>query len=421
MKRAVALAAAFAALLPGLARAEVRELADRLAEAWKASGQAVLRVPARFIYEDETVTMSLPPAPGKCIAVAIIGPRGLSFHARTGSGTEDDPLDDSIERGSSIAGAMEIGRCGSADFSRLRLTSDAGRGAVEVVVASGDKLAPALKSVIPERAGSIPIPSLEPGGPPPLAPPPKRADAADARARAERAVLVARDAFAAGDDGTGTQSLALAAGCHRFELFGNDARVNARKRLDLDAELREDTSDAPLARDRSEAADARLETCVGEPTDVHLVVSGAGPQGTVLVVHASWPIPEKLPFAWGPPARARMAEGLIARHVLAPTQPAVLLLQGATGNTGWVQSIEPGGCYMAIAAVAQGIPRGIGLRAVLGAREVTDDRGPTDQSALVAFCAAGRDSVRFEIEARGPGISWGLALFRVASGAWEAR
>ena len=139
------------------------------------------------------------------------------------------------------------------------------------------------------------------------------------------------------------------------------------------------------------------------------------------MVHASWPIPDKLPFTWGSSARARMAEMLIARHVLSPVQPAVMLTQGPTGNTPFAQTIEPGGCYVAIAAVAQGIPRGIGLRAVLGAREVIDDRGPTDQAALVAFCAGGRARVHLEVEARGPGISWGMTPFRVASGAWEAR
>jgi len=232
---------------------------------------------------------------------------------------------------------------------------------------------------------------------------------------------VTRDTLTSAEDGTGSHALALAAGCHRFELFGSEPRQNARKRHDLDAEIRDDASDAPIARDRSEAADARLEACVGEPTDVHLVFSGAGATAAVVMIHASWSLPEKLPFAWGPPARARMAEAIIARHVLPPVQPAVFLTQGPTGNTPFVTGIEPGACYMAIAAVAQGIPRGIGLRAVVGAREVTDDRGPGDQAALVAFCAGGGDRVRLEIEARGPGIAWGLALFRVASGAWEAK
>jgi hypothetical protein len=408
------------------AGAEVRELADRLSEAWKAIGARIVRLPPRFVYEDETVILPLPALGGRCLTVAIVGPRGLSFHARTGGGAEDDPLDDSIERSSSVAGAAELSRCESGDFSRLRVTSDAGRGAIEIVVAASDKPLSALRTVLPERAGSLPPPMLEPGGSPPVAPAEKRADAAELRARTERAQQVLRETWTGGDDGSASQPVALTAGCHRFELFGSEARKDARKRLDVDAELRDDGSDAMLARDRSEAADARLEACVGEPIDAHVVFGGAGAGGSVLVVHASWPIPDKLPWAWGPLGRARMAEALIARHVLAPQSPAVLLAQGVRAEGALAgpisASIEPGGCYVAVAAIVQGIPRGIGLRASLGAREITDDRGPSDASALVAFCAQGRDRVRLEVDARGaPGTSWGLALFRVASGMWEAR
>jgi len=214
----------------------------------------------------------------------------------------------------------------------------------------------------------------------------------------------------------------------RSELFGSDQRAShpVRKRIDVDAELRDDSTDVMLARDRSEASDARLEACVGEPTEAHVVFGGAGPGGSVLVVHASWPVPEKLPWTWGPTARARMAEVLIARHVLAPASAAVMLVQGVRAEgtflTPVAADIEPGACYVGIAAIVQGIPRGIGLRASLGAREIIDDRGPNEASALVAFCAQSREKARLEIDARGaPGTWWGLALFRVESGVWGTR
>lgn len=406
------------------AHAEVHELSDRLADAWRTSGATILRLPPRFIYEDETVILPLPPMHGHCITVGIVGPRGLSFHARTGGAAEDDPLDDAIERSSSVAGAAEITRCASGDFSRLRITSDAGRGAVEVVLAASDKPVTSLKTVLPERAGSLPPSQSEPGGSPPLPPPAKRADAAELRARTERAATVQRDQWMAGEDGSAVQSVALPAGCHRFELFGNESRALGRKRLDIDAEIREDGSDLLLARDRSEAADARLEACVGEPTEARVVFGGAGASGAVVAVHASWPIPEKLPWVWGPIARARMAETLVARHVLAPQSPAVQLVQGVRAEgaltTPFTASVEPGGCYIGIATIVQGIPRGIGVRASIGGRDIYDDRGPSEAGGLVAFCAKDRDRARFEIDARGaPGTWWGFALFRVASGSWE--
>ena len=62
--------------------------------------------------------------------------------------------------------------------------------------------------------------------------------------------------------------LDLEPGCHRLEIFAPDVR-NAhgprRRRLDVDAEIRNEDEEL-LARDRTEAPDARLETCVGETT-----------------------------------------------------------------------------------------------------------------------------------------------------------
>jgi hypothetical protein len=54
----------------------------------------------------------------------------------------------------------------------------------------------------------------------------------------------------------------------------------------------------------------------------------------------------------------------------------------------------------------------------VGARTASDDRGSGDEAALVSFCAGDRDRGRVEVEARGPGVGWGLAIFRVASGVW---
>jgi hypothetical protein len=81
--------------------------------------------------------------------------------------------------------------------------------------------------------------------------------------------------------------------------------------------------------------------------------------------------------------------------------------------------MEPGGCYLAVAAVAQGQVKGIGLRALVGAFESTDDRSATEGACAVAFCARDRSTASLEVDARGTSTSWGLAVFRVASGIWE--
>jgi hypothetical protein len=82
--------------------------------------------------------------------------------------------------------------------------------------------------------------------------------------------------------------------------------------------------------------------------------------------------------------------------------------------------VEPGACYVAVAALERGHARGVGLRVAMGARSSSDERGTSDDSSAVAFCARDRENVRFEVDARGAGVAWGLAAFRVAGGVWEA-
>ncbi|HVJ93485.1 MAG TPA: hypothetical protein VM580_26975, partial [Labilithrix sp.] len=59
------------------------------------------------------------------------------------------------------------------------------------------------------------------------------------------------------------------------------------------------------------------------------------------------------------------------------------------------------------------------LRALVGARESTDERGAAEEAALAAFCVRAHEAVRLEVLARGTGVNWGLSLFRVSSGVWE--
>jgi hypothetical protein len=81
--------------------------------------------------------------------------------------------------------------------------------------------------------------------------------------------------------------------------------------------------------------------------------------------------------------------------------------------------VEPGGCYVGVMALERGHARGVGLRVTMGARSSADERGTSDDASAVAFCVKERESVRFEVEARGASVTWGLAAFRVASGVWD--
>jgi hypothetical protein len=405
------------------AHGDLRDSAGRVVEEWRRAGAEVGRAPARFLYEDETASITVPPAPhGMCTSVAVVGARGLSFHARI-SGADDDPLaPDDGARASSVAGVLQMGRCEGPPFGKIIVTSDAGRGAIETVVAHSRSPVPSLRVILPERTGGALSPSAEPGSLPPLSPPGRRADAAEARGRRDGGVVAPRETWVAGVDGNGEGRVTMAAGCHRLEIFATDPRAGQatrRFRLDLDAELRDDDDDTMLGRDRTDAPDAHIEACVGKETLGAVVFSGAPPSSNVLVTHAAWAIPAHIPWTWGPEARGRMAGALLARHVAAPPGEAVALAQGGSGATTVPLAIEPGGCYLAVAAVTHGHARGLGVRAVVGARQASDERGTNDEAGAVAFCARDLSRARLEVEARGTALSWGLAVFRVESGVWE--
>jgi hypothetical protein len=403
----------------GAAAAQLRASIDRLAETWRAVGASVAVDKTRFLNDDETIVVALPDLPeGDCTTVVLLGARGLGFHARPAEGPDAPGA-----RVPSEAGALSIERCGEAMPHRLLVTSDSGRGALETIVARSAKPLEPMRSVLPERTGAAIDAAPEPGVLPPMAAAEKRADVAEARARRDGAAVAPRATWPAGADGGGSAEDTLDAGCHTLQLFAVDprsARHGSRAKLDLDAEMRDATGDRILARDRTDAPDARLDLCVGELTKVSVAFVGSPPDESVLVAHVAWPLPDRLPTLWGSEARARMAHVLLTRHVHELLREPILLAQGGSGTTPVPLTIEPGGCYLALVAIVQGATRSVGLRVHVGARDAFDDRGVDENGAVVAFCSGDRTGALAEVDARGtPLLGWGMALYRVGSGEWE--
>jgi hypothetical protein len=431
--RAAALVIGAMLLTAGRARAEAssRDVAARVQEQWKLAGARTGAVVSRFLFDDESVLVPVPadePAAdgdeSACTQVAVVGARGLSFRARL-SDAPNDPLlpPELTARAQSTAGVLELRRCepGRPPVRHVVITAEAGRGAVEVVVGRSALPLPSLATLIPERTGGALPPPPETGALPLLVDQDKRVDAAEVRARRDGAIVRDRAVLRAGDDGGGEEELELEDGCHRIELFGRELareRPGRRFRLDVDAELRE--GDHLLSRDRTEAPDARLETCVGSPTRVSLAFAGAPPRSEVLVTRGTWPLPVRLPPLWGPATRSKMARVMFLRHIAVPPDDPVFLAQGSSGTTPLPLSVEAGACYVAVVGLTRGHARQLQLRALSGARESTDERGASDEAALSAFCVRANEATRLEVVARGAGVSWGLALFRVRSGVWEA-
>jgi hypothetical protein len=407
------------ALAAGPASAELRESIEHLAQVWRADDALVVVAPPRFLNEDETSALVLPDLPpAECTTVALVGARGLGFHVRV--------VDEGTDRElpvASQAGALSVERCGTAPPRALLATSDSGRGAIEVAVARSSHPLLALRVVLPERGGGSWTPGPEPGTSPLLGPPERRAEVADVRARREGGAVQPRTVLPSGTDGSGAAGALLAEGCHTLRLFPVDPRGPrgpGTSRLDLDAELRQRSDDRVLARDRSDAPDAELSACVGEPTPAEVVFVGSPPGAPVLVAHYVWALPPHLPTLWGNEVRGRMARVLLARHVFSLPREPFLLTQGGSGSTPVAVPLEAGACYLALVGATQGTARALGLRVQVAAREYFDDRGVEGAGAAIAFCAESHDHATAIVEARGaPLLGWALALYRTTDGAWE--
>jgi hypothetical protein len=420
-RRVSAACAILIAIAPiATAQAGLTDAIHRVADEWRTAGAVVVVDKTRFLTDGETAAIFVPAgAAAECTTLLLLGARGLGFHVGTGETSEDN----SRQRVSSEAGAITLERCGTPLPHRLLVTSDSGRGALEMAVARSTKPLPHLHKILPERTEGSLGPVADPGALPPLPAPEKRADLAEARAKRDGAAILPRMTVKSGSDGAGAGEAALAPGCHLLTVFAIDARSGAarrRSKLDVDAELRDSSDDRLLARDRSDAPDARLWACVGEITRVAVSYIGSPPDAPVLLSHGSWSLQQHLPDIWGTETKARMAQVLLARHVVSlPDEPAILA-QGGAGTTSVPLPLEPGACYLAVVALAQGMTRALGLRVHVGPRETTDSHGTDEAGAVAAFCSGDRSRASAQVDARGaPLLGWGMAVYRLQNRVWE--
>ena len=327
-----------------MARAELRESAERLAEAWRGVGASVAIDRTRFLVEESDdqrpIVVVLPDLPeGECTTVVLLGARGLGFHVRiAGPGAASAVDEPEMKRIPSAAGAVSIERCGEAPLRRLVVASDSGRGAFETVVARSSKPLPPLRTVLPgaERGDAL-ADARSRVSCRRLPPPERRAEVAEIAGEARRRRhRTARD---------------VRGGRRRRGRRGADARPRLPQPRSSSRstrapcapgggasststrELRDASDDRLLARDRTDAPDANAGRVRGG-VDARVASSSRARRrrSPVLVAHASWPLPEHLPALWGSEAQGRMAHVLLARHVMSlPGEPGRSSRRGATG------------------------------------------------------------------------------------------
>ncbi|HRG99412.1 MAG TPA: hypothetical protein PLR99_24365 [Polyangiaceae bacterium] len=366
---------------------------------------------SRYFFDDETASFRLPAAPpGWCVRVAVLGPRGASLRARF-----SDPGLDVAARAVSHAGALQLSRCQEGAV-RLVVTNESGRGAVEVLSVSHAptlSLAP-LGALLPERGTPREGPP-EPALPIHLAAPESRVRAAAAHALAAGATD--GDQKRVRSAGPASQvRLRLRPGCTTITVVATALGHAEAEAVDVDAEARDD---ALVARDKSDAPDARLEPCTTTTKDITVSVTGA-PEGSELVlVSARFPVRDAVPALFGEDARLRMDRALRKRRASVQGAP-VFVAQGVTGTTRVPVPLDGQSCYVVVGAVSHGAPRGLGLHVEGGPLEASDERGASDDAGVVAFCASRERVARLTVVARGAQVRWGLAVFRVPSRAAKA-
>jgi hypothetical protein len=349
-----------------------------------------------------------------CTTIAFLTGRSTDFVVRI------DPLATPKHHGAgghlerSIAGAVLLSQCGAARdaFMRLAIELRVARSAVETVIAIGDGPAIPIADALPQRASGPIAPLADPGPRSPLEPLAVRAKHAEQRVKNTGPTSTHTQVFAAEADGTGREVVRLEEGCHRVEIL---AELLGRSPIDLDAELRESASERLLARDRSDASDARLDFCSGTTTAADLLFAGAPGPVPVLLMDSLYALPKGVPTMWGSRARGGLAAALWRRKMPPVETEPIEHRLGVAGLTSMAISIEPGNCYALALAAMRGDPRSLTLSARVDTRVTFDSSaGVLDGSAL-AFCSSGAEKAYVEAEVRGSAVAWVLAVWQLGT------
>ena len=406
------------------ARADLAAEALLLARQWRADGAQVTRLAPRFLFEGQVQALPFSQRRDhdrRCLSVTLLSDKKVQF-AVLASTARTMSAQALVQAGvSSVAGSVNIEDCGDGalEEGRLLLAMASPRGSVEVLVSRHRGHLPPLEQLLRERDAG------------PLGPAPRALAAtrsAPLKQRLARARNVARsdgarqlsvqllplDAL-----GAGALTLSLVAGCHRLQLFAQTpaGAVLAPAAIDIDAEVSSDALGGLLARDRSHAADARLDVCIGEEGNVLLKYAGAGAARTMVMLDALWPAPLGLP-AWG--ARWRTGALTSLRRRPAPALSAAPARQWlGTAGVSWVPlRVEPDTCYLAVAAVMRGEASAMRLSARWGQHVRYDDASSGPLGTAVSFCSGNQRRVGLQVDVRARSASWALSLWNMTAKPW---
>jgi hypothetical protein len=109
---------------------------------------------------------------------------------------------------------------------------------------------------------------------------------------------------------------------------------------------------------------------------------------------------------------AKMAEAVWQSHNRALGDSLIHESLGVAGVTAVPLEVEPGACYLAAVAPIRGDSSGLAMATVLGARHGQNHGGPEGGGTSLAFCSQSEQNALVEVEARGVGLVWLLAIWQ---------
>jgi hypothetical protein len=403
----------------GHTRADLESDALRLQRAWEKQGQATRLKPdllERGGIRPITLAASLLRPTADCTSVAVLGSPSTNFLLRLPVFARTDDANTLMPE-ASVAGAAQVTRCGPAKLALAGLAIEmrSPRAVVEVIVANGSEAPALVQRVLPERDPGPLAPFVSSGPPPNSAPLSARSRRIEDRAKREHALELKRTSLQSDAGGAGETLLQLEPGCHRLDVLGMPAPARSLRPVDIDAELSLVDRSSGAVSDMSENADASLTSCVGERTPMRLRFAGSLPGTPVALLHARWALPESVPEGWGPVARGRMAAALGVQHVHTLRRGPVYTSLGVTGVTALPLEVEPGSCYVVAVAALRGTALGLGVTASFANDYAQNHGGSSGDGTHVAFCAGLDEPALLEVEARGIGLVWLLAVWHTGN------
>ena len=104
---------------------------------------------------------------------------------------------------------------------------------------------------------------------------------------------------------------------------------------------------------------------------------------------------------------------LVMRPCAYPANKLCVWLEVGAGSAAVAFETAPGACYLAVLGAGRGDVRGLSLSAEVDGLPVHDEGGGGRDGLALTFCARRAAQVPLQIDARGSGLLWGLAIWRL--------